>query len=135
MNSNLFRHADLAGIERHGRFLAKRGVNMVRAHVQLGVDRDGSRITDVDARTIDDVRRLVAGMKRAGIYTTISPYWAAAQKRVPASWGLDHPPDRDAQGLVGVVGTDVDYAPYVEFGTFRAAAQPYLRPSLIEGVR
>lgn len=38
--------------------------------------------------------------------------------------------DRDAQGLVGVVGTDVDYAPFVELGTSRAHAQPFLRPAL-----
>lgn len=27
------------------------------------------------------------------------------------------------------VGTDVEYAPYVEFGTSRMRAQPYLRPA------
>ena len=100
VNTNVFRTADLAGVERHARFLAKRGVNMVRAHLQVSVDADGSRITDTDARTLDDVRKLVAGMKGAGIYTTISPYWAAAQHRVPRSWGLDAPVDQDAQGLL-----------------------------------
>jgi len=100
VNTTVFRSADLAGVERHARFLAKRGVNMVRAHVQVSVSTDGSRIADTDARTIDDIRKLVAGMKRAGIYTTISPYWAAAQRRVPASWGVDAPADRDAQGLL-----------------------------------
>ncbi len=100
VNTNLFRHADVAAIERHGRFLAKRGVNMVRAHVQLCVDRAGAKLTDVDTKTIDDVRRLVAGMKRAGIYTTISPYWAADADRVPASWGLEAPANRDAQALL-----------------------------------
>jgi len=30
------------------------------------------------------------------------------------------------------VGTDVEYAPYIEFGTSRMAAQPYLRPALDE---
>jgi len=29
-----------------------------------------------------------------------------------------------------VVGSNVDYAPFVEFGTERQAAQPYLRPAL-----
>lgn len=36
----------------------------------------------------------------------------------------------DSQGLVEVVGTDVDYAPHVEFGTSRMRAQPFLRPAL-----
>lgn len=30
------------------------------------------------------------------------------------------------------IGTDVSYAAYVEFGTKRAAAQPYLRPAFDE---
>jgi hypothetical protein len=37
---------------------------------------------------------------------------------------------RDGRGLLGIVGTNDTYAPYVEFGTTRTAAQPYLRPAL-----
>lgn len=37
---------------------------------------------------------------------------------------------RDAIGLVAIVGTDVEYAPYVELGTSKMAAQPFLRPAL-----
>lgn len=37
---------------------------------------------------------------------------------------------RDSQGLLGIVGTNVTYAPYVEFGTSRTGAQPFLRPAL-----
>lgn len=29
-----------------------------------------------------------------------------------------------------IVGTNVEYAPYVEFGTSRQRAQPYLKPSV-----
>lgn len=36
----------------------------------------------------------------------------------------------DSRGLVEVIGTDVTYAPHVEYGTSRMAAQPYLRPAL-----
>ena len=36
----------------------------------------------------------------------------------------------DSQGLVERIGTDVDYAPHVEFGTSRMRAQPFLRPAL-----
>lgn len=28
------------------------------------------------------------------------------------------------------IGTDVEYAPYVEFGTYKMSAQPYLRPGI-----
>lgn len=30
------------------------------------------------------------------------------------------------------IGTDVEYAPYVEFGTIHQSAQPYLRPAFDE---
>ncbi len=32
------------------------------------------------------------------------------------------------------VGTPVEYAPYVEYGTSRMAARPYLRPALDENI-
>ena len=39
----------------------------------------------------------------------------------------------DVPGQVAVaVGTDVPYAPHVEFGTSRMPARPYLRPALAE---
>lgn len=36
----------------------------------------------------------------------------------------------DGRGLAAFVGTDVSYAPHVEFGTYRMRAQPFLRPAL-----
>lgn len=36
----------------------------------------------------------------------------------------------DARGIVGIVGTNVTYALYVELGTYKMAAQPFLRPAL-----
>lgn len=35
----------------------------------------------------------------------------------------------EVKDLTAEIGTNVDYAPYVEFGTRRSKAQPYLRPS------
>lgn len=37
---------------------------------------------------------------------------------------------QDGQGLVATIGTNVEYAPYVELGTSKMAAQPYLLPAL-----
>lgn len=37
---------------------------------------------------------------------------------------------RDARGVYARIGTIVDYAPHVEFGTSRMRPQPYLRPAL-----
>lgn len=47
--------------------------------------------------------------------------------RSSINWRIAH----DSQGLVGIVGTNVDYAPFVEFGTRYTAAQAFLRPALL----
>jgi HK97 gp10 family phage protein len=46
--------------------------------------------------------------------------------RASITWRLG----KDARGLVGIVGTNVEYAPFLEFGTRYMAAQPFLRPAL-----
>src|SRR5436305_142859 len=61
----------------HARFLAKRGVNMVRLHGHLEPKDKNARLTDADPKTIEEAWKLVAAMKKEGIYTTLSPYWAA----------------------------------------------------------
>ncbi|MDW8080074.1 MAG: hypothetical protein RMJ16_14430, partial [Thermoguttaceae bacterium] len=70
------------------RWLAKLGVNMVRVHAQLCVDKEGAKITDVDHKVIDQIQRYVAEAKKNGIYVTISPFWAHVDK-IPASWELE----------------------------------------------
>jgi len=75
-------------MQRHLRWLAKLGVNMVRVHAQLCVEEEGAKLTDVDAKVVDQIQRYVAECKKHGIYVTISPYWSHTQK-IPASWGLD----------------------------------------------
>lgn len=37
----------------------------------------------------------------------------------------------DVKKRTGVVGTNIHYAPHVEMGTSKMAAQPYLRPGLL----
>lgn len=74
-------------MERHATWLAKRGVNMVRTHVNLCDTKEGAKITDIDAKLLDDILRWVAVCKRHGIYSTISPFWAHAT--APASWGIE----------------------------------------------
>lgn len=41
----------------------------------------------------------------------------------------------DGSTVAGLVGTDVDYAVHVEYGTYRMAPQPFMRPALEEVVR
>ncbi len=47
------------------------------------------------------------------------------------SSGLMH----DARGAHVIVGTNVVYAGFVEFGTRHMAAQPYLRPAMLDAAR
>jgi len=74
-------------MERHLRWLAKLGVNMVRVHAQLCNSKEGAKITDVSEEQIEGILRYVAAAKKLGIYVTISPFWAHVDK-IPVSWEL-----------------------------------------------
>ncbi|WP_165074192.1 hypothetical protein [Paludisphaera rhizosphaerae] len=85
----------------HARFLAKRGVNMVRLHGALEPKAKDAKLTDADPKTIEEAWKLVAAMKKEGIYTTLSPYWASALKHIPTSWGIEGwPENQGAEGLL-----------------------------------
>lgn len=92
---------DMATLDEHARWLAKRGVNMVRHHGHLAPGR-GAQLTDVNQKDIDAAWRLVAAMKKQGIYVTLSPYWAVSVKANP-SWGLK---DSGADNLTGLIFFD-----------------------------
>jgi hypothetical protein len=83
----------------HARFLAKRGVNLVRLHGAVQPKREGSRVTDLDPDELDQIYRLVAAMKGGGIYTTISPFWATSA-RLQKSWGVADPGGDNCTGLL-----------------------------------
>jgi hypothetical protein len=89
VNDTVYRKSD-AELAYHARFLAKLGVNMVRMHGSFSPKRPGTKITDFDKDEVDRAWRLVAAMKKEGIYTTISPYWAAGgHTGTAASWGIE----------------------------------------------
>lgn len=90
---------DQALLEHHARFLAKRGVNLVRLHGAIQPKRPGSKVTDVDEKELDEIYRLVAAMKTAGIYTMIDPYWAV-QARPQEGWGVADAGDGNCTALL-----------------------------------
>ncbi|MFO0956568.1 MAG: hypothetical protein U0800_03765 [Isosphaeraceae bacterium] len=88
----------------HARFLAKRGVNMVRYHGEIEPKGKEGNAEEADPKALDQAWKLVAAMKKEGIYTTISPYWASGTKAVPASWKIDGWPEN--QPPVGLLFFD-----------------------------
>ncbi|QEH34586.1 hypothetical protein OJF2_31270 [Aquisphaera giovannonii] len=91
-NTNVQEKASPEELARHARFLAKRGVNMVRIHGSIVPKEKGSRLTDADPKYLEAAWKLVAAMKKEGIYVTLSAYWANPVK-VQASWGIDGLPE------------------------------------------
>ncbi len=73
-------------IDQFYRFLAKRGVNMVRLFATLEMAEEGAEITDYDRGQVEAIWRAVAIGKEHGVYSIICPYWA--HFTVPESWGL-----------------------------------------------
>lgn len=90
---------DQGVLEHHARFLAKRGVNVVRLHGAIAAKKEGSAVTDVDEAELDQIYRLVAAMKKAGVYTIVSPYWGSHTKLLK-SWGAADPGSDSCAALV-----------------------------------
>lgn len=42
--------------------------------------------------------------------------------------------NKRVEGDCCIAGTNVEYAPYVEFGTYKMAAQPYMVPALLDNI-
>ncbi|MFN9174481.1 MAG: hypothetical protein ACK58N_08200 [Synechocystis sp.] len=88
-------------LQDQARFLAKRGVNLVRLHESLAPKTPESKFTDSDRETRDRIWRTVAAMKQAGIYVTISPYWAYNIKPQP-----DWPVPKSGKSFFGLLFFD-----------------------------
>jgi len=71
------------------RWLAKRGANLVRVHAFLNPDPGSQAIEEVDRKEVEWAWRTVGAMKKEGIYTVISPYWANAMESDDGRWGTD----------------------------------------------
>ncbi len=94
------REAGIESIHHKARFLAKRGVNIVRWHGHLpkNLHRNErekgktSSLSEVDEVNLEKAFLLVAAMKEAGIYTILSPYWGSHTDIEP-SWNLKYHPE------------------------------------------
>lgn len=76
----------------------------------------------------DAERKITAAVER-GAQTVC----AAAKEMCPVDTGtLKNSISAEADKMSASVSANTDYAAYVEFGTSRAAAQPYLVPALLQ---
>lgn len=83
----------------YARFLAKMGVNMIRYHGEMFSTTQ--EIMTPNTEEADYIWRVVAAMKKEGIYTTISPFWPAHIEFIPAAWELgDYVGEIDPWGLI-----------------------------------
>lgn len=92
----------LNDLSHHARFLAKRGVNMVRQHRQISPNlktHPDAALTDINEAERDAIWRMVAAMRKQGIYTTLSPYWGVPMK-FAKDWGIAGPTEQSALGLL-----------------------------------
>lgn len=85
-------------MEEHCKFLAKRGINMIRLHLNLPNTSADGRMDQLDARELDRTFRFISVAKRHGIYITLSPFWA--HMRAPASWGIADYDNEQIWGLM-----------------------------------
>ncbi|ACK65769.1 hypothetical protein PCC8801_1722 [Rippkaea orientalis PCC 8801] len=85
----------------NARFLAKRGVNLVRWHGQIAPKIKDSKLINIDTKSREQLWQYVAAMKQEGIYLTISPYYANALKPQP-NWKVP----QDSQSFHGLLFFD-----------------------------
>ena len=70
------------------------------------------------------------------LYQSAALVEGQAKAKAPTDTGhLRQSITKDVNKDNATIGTNVEYAPYVEFGTRRQKAQPYLLPSLLKNVK
>ncbi|EAZ90525.1 hypothetical protein [Crocosphaera chwakensis] len=90
-------------LEDHARFLAKRGVNMVRWHGQIVGKNNNKTLKNIDKKAREQLWQYVATMKKEGIYLTLSPYYAHALKSQD-NWQIP----RDSKDFSGLLFFDTE---------------------------
>lgn len=83
---------------------------------------------------VEDNTDLIAGALSEDLERALEKVGLAAEGYAKRLCPVDTGTLRDSithttKGLSAYVGTDVEYAPYVEMGTSRTEAQPFLRPA------
>lgn len=92
------------------------------------------RVEGMDG-VIDALRRKEAEIERKasrGMAKGCKLVKSEARERCPVDTGeLRRSITSQVEGMFGIVGTNKEYAGYVELGTYKMPAQPYLVPALL----
>lgn len=86
-------------LDNHAKFLAKRGVNLVRWHGNIPSKEEDASLTDINEDERDKLWQYVAAMKKEGIYMTLSPYYALWMKP-RLQWEIPRSGNGDMHGLL-----------------------------------
>lgn len=92
----------------------------------------------VDTRRLDEAeRQLLGGMLRQIVEAAAFKVEARAKDLVPVDTGATKNSiattiEGDAAETTAQIGPTTEYAIYLEFGTYRMAPRPFLRPALAE---
>lgn len=87
---------------------------------------DGEVAKDLTRRALQ-VHRMAANLAPVGTpESTGKKGYRGGRLHSHIAWEIG----TDEQGLLAVVGTNVEYAPYVELGTYKMTARPFLLPAL-----
>ncbi len=74
-------------LARHARFLAKRGVNLVRVFEDIASDQ---KLDDIDAAGRERLWRAVTAYKKEGIYVMFNPIWVGHSRTQPKLGFMDN---------------------------------------------
>ena len=103
---------------------------MIGMHVKIEGDKEIQRkIAELASKFPDKLRGVIS--------KSVLVVEGRAKKTVPVLTGrlrasITNEVKKEGDGYMGKVGTTVEYAPYVEFGTKRSRAKPYLFPAMKE---
>jgi len=91
---------DTAKLAHNARWLAKRGVNMVRLFPRM-IGGEDSNLTDIETTERDGTWRAIAAFQKEGVYTMITPFWAhAVNSKHLTSWKIPGDEGQSASGLL-----------------------------------
>lgn len=91
---------------------------------------------EIAARLKALAKQSTSALKRAVTQSSIHVE-GEAKSRAPVKTGrlrssITHEIIDNESNITGQIGTNVEYAPHVEFGTIKAKAKPFLVPALLE---